>query len=298
VSHHIVHVVSHGAKLLVERQQLVCLMPEGRRNRLPVQDLRAVVIAARGVSFSAEALSSILDADAVILHSNARYKPCGLSVPLSRVANHDAFLGQVECGEAHNTRLWRVILHAKLANQAACLRLLGIPSAFLENASRSKCPHEGNCARHYWRRFFRNLGWPQLRRRGEENEPGPNQMLNYGYAVISALCHRSLLVHGLQPALGLHHRSRYRAIPLVHDFVEPFRAFVDWVMVSHIRAHGADMPGWIRTVAEALRNHRIQYGAGKMKLMDSIDKAASSLARAYAKQDAAQLWLPRLADPA
>lgn len=298
MSHHIVHVVSHGARLLLERKQLVCLTPEGRRMRLPVEDLRAVVIAARGVSFSGEALGAVLDADAVILHSNDRYKPCGLSVPLSRVASHDAFLGQVERPAGLNERLWRLILKGKLSNQAACLRLLGIPSAFLENASRSRVPHEGNCARHYWRRFFNNLGWPRLRRRAQQDEPGPNHMLNYGYAVLSALCHRALLVHGLQPALGLHHRSRYRAIPLVHDFIEPFRAFVDWVMAEHIRTLGVDMTRWIRAVAEALRGHRIRHGSGSMKLLDAIDRAASSLARAYAKRDAGQLWLPSLGEPA
>ncbi|MBE2179669.1 MAG: type II CRISPR-associated endonuclease Cas1 [Chthoniobacterales bacterium] len=282
----------------MERQQLVCLTPEGNRRRLPVQDLRAVVVAARGVSFSAEAMSAILDADAVILHSNARYKPCGLSVPLFRVASHEAFLGQIHHRAGFNDRLWRIILVGKLANQAACLRLLGIPSAFLENASQSKCPHEGNCARHYWRRLFSSLGWPRLRRREQRDEPSPNHMLNYGYAVISALCHRSLLVHGLQPAIGLHHRSRYRAIPLVHDFVEPFRAFVDSAMAAHIRTHGTDMSSWARSVAQALRNHRIQHGPGSMKLMDAIDKAASSLARAYAKHDATELWLPVMGAPA
>lgn len=289
------HVLSHGARLLLERQQLVCINSEGGKRSLPIEDLRAVVIAAKGISFSGEALAAILDANAVVLHSNARYKPCGLSVPLPRVVSHAAFLGQMISGESFHNKLWSKILLRKIANQAACLRLLEVPSAYLENAARGHHLHEGNCARHYWRKFFANVGWEGLRRRGRESEESPNNLLNYGYAVLSALCHRSLLVHGLQPAIGLHHRSRYKAIPLVYDFVEPFRAFVDWSMALHLRSNGADMDTWIRAVGQSLRDYRIRHGGSSIKLMDAIDKAASSLARAYAKRNAAELWLPSLA---
>ncbi len=286
--------MSHGARLIVERQQLVCITGEGVPKRIPVEDLRAIIIAARGVSFSGEALAAVLDADAVVLHSNARYKPCGLSVPLPRVANHAAFLGQIRPHAGLNERLWRKLLLCKVANQASCLRMLGVPSAYLENSAHGQHLHEGNCSRHYWRKFFGSLGWDGLRRRGQELEQSPNSLLNYGYAVVSALCHRSLIVHGLQPALGLHHRSRYRATPLVHDFVEPFRAFVDWLMATHIRRSGLDMPTWAKTIGQSLRDHRIRCVAGGIKLMDAIDKAASSLARAYAKSNASELWVPSL----
>jgi CRISPR-associated protein Cas1 len=289
-----VHVLSHGARLLLERQQLVCVSSEGIKKSIPIADLRAVVIAARGASFSSDVLAAILDADAVVLHSNARYKPCGMSVPLPRVVSHAAFLGQIGAGESLNTKLWRNILLRKIANQAACLRSLEAPSAYLENAARGHHQHEGNCAKHYWRKFFGNIGWGGLRRREQESEGSPNHFLNYGYAVLSALCYRSLVVHGLQPAIGLHHRSRYKAVPLVHDFIEPFRAFVDVILALHLRGGGSDMNAWIKVIGQSLRDYRIRHGGACIKLMDAIDKAASSLARSYAKRNATELWLPSL----
>lgn len=287
------HMLSHGGRLTLERQQLVHINSEGIKKSIPIGDLRAVVIAARGTSFSGDALAAILDADAVVLHSNARYKPCGLSVPLPRVVSHAAFLGQIGAGEPFNDKLWRKILLRKVANQAACLRLLEIPSAYLENAAKGQNLHEGNCAKHYWRKFFGAVGWGGLRRRAQELDESPNHLLNYGYAVLSALCHRSLIVHGLQPVIGLQHRSRYKATPLVHDFIEPFRAFVDHIMALHLH-RGGDMQAWIKVVGQSLRDHRIRHESGSIKLMDAIDKAASSLARAYAKRKAAELWLPSL----
>jgi len=295
LSHHIVHVLSHGTRLFLERQQLVCINGEGLKRSLPVGDLRAVVVAARGTSFSGEALAAILDADAVVLHSNARYKPCGISVPLPRVVSHAAFLGQLGAGESLNTKLWHNILLQKIGNQAACLRSLEAPSAYLENAAKGQHLHEGNCAKHYWRRFFGAIGWGGLRRRAQESEDSPNHFLNYGYAVLSALCHRSLIVHGLQPAIGLHHRSRYKAIPLVHDFIEPFRAFVDRILAFHLRNGESDLHTWVKVIGQSLRDYRIRHGDACIKLMDAIDKAASSLARAYAKSNASDLWLPSLA---
>ena len=47
-------------------------------------------------------------------------------------------------------------------------------------------------------------------------------MLNYGYTVLAALYHRSLLIHGLTPALRVKLMTRYRSMPLVFDFMRPF----------------------------------------------------------------------------
>jgi CRISP-associated protein Cas1 len=80
-------------------------------------------------------------------------------------------------------------------------------------------------------------------------------MLNYGYTVLAALCHRSLLIHGLTPALGVKHMPRYRSTPLVFDLMEPFRP---------------------------------------LKLMDAIDSVASSMARSYSAKSVEPFWVPEL----
>ncbi len=294
MSHHIVHVLTHGTKLALERRQLACVLPEAAPKSLPVDDIRAVIIAARGVSITPDALAAILDADALVLHCNARYKPCGISTSLSRTVNHAAFLGQVRATSRLHEQLWRHVLLRKIGNQAACLRKLETSSAYLENAAKGEHLHEGNCARHYWKKFFSSLGRHRYTRAQEDDSPGPNRLLNYGYAVISALCHRSLIVHGLIPQLGMHHRSRYKAYPLIYDFVEPFRPFVDWLMALHARETGYDLESWAKKIGSALTKHRIPYRSSQIKLMDAVDKAASSLARCYERSHAAELWFPAL----
>ncbi len=293
MSHHIVHVLTHGSRLAIERGQLTCLSPDAPPKSLPVADLRTVVIAARGVSITADAMGAILDADATVLHCNARYKPCGISVSLSRVASHAVFSGQLRPRANLNDRIWQRMLACKVANQASCLRKLEAPSPYLENAVKDRHLHEGNCARRYWKNFFAALGFRGHRRRTDD-ESGPDRLLNYGYAVISALCHRSLLVHGLMPQMGVHHRSRYKAFPLVYDIVEPFRPFVDWIMAQHVRESGCNLESWARAIGQSLREYRVGCATSRIKLMDAVDKAASSLARCYAKSDATELWFPAL----
>lgn len=293
MSHHIVHVLTHGARIAVERGQLTCIAPDAPPKRLPVADLRAVVIAARGVSITADAMGALLDADAIMLHCNAHYKPCGISVSLSRVASHAVFLGQLRPRPNLNDRIWMRILARKVANQSACLRRLNSPSPYLENAAKNRNLHEGNCARRYWKHFFAAIGHRGHRRRSEDDS-GPDRLLNYGYAVLSALCHRSLLVHGLVPQMGVHHRSRYKAFPLVYDIVEPFRPFVDWLLAEFVREAECNVEAWAKTIGQALRDHRVECASSRIKLMDAVDKAAASLAQCYAQADAARLWLPVL----
>ena len=69
MSYHILHVLTHGAVIAKDRGQLVLRPPEGSEqseHRLPFEDLRAVVIAARGVTLTSSAISALLSEDAII----------------------------------------------------------------------------------------------------------------------------------------------------------------------------------------------------------------------------------------
>ncbi len=94
--------------------------------------------------------------------------------------------------------------------------------------------------------------------------------------------------------MGVHHRSRYKAFPLVYDIVEPFRPFVDWLLAEFVREAECNVEAWAKTIGQALRDHRVECASSRIKLMDAVDKAAASLAQCYAQADAARLWLPVL----
>lgn len=55
----------------------------------------------------------------------------------------------------------------------------------------------------------------------------PNNLLNYGYAILRAVTARALCSSGLLPSLGIFHRNKYNAFCLADDMMEPYRPFVD-----------------------------------------------------------------------
>ena len=67
--------------------------------------------------------------------------------------------------------------------------------------------------------------------RGREGEP-PNNLLNYGYAILRAVIARALVGSGLLPTLGIHHHNRYNAYCLADDMMEPYRPYVDQQVIK------------------------------------------------------------------
>jgi len=89
---------------------------------------------------------------------------------------------------------------------------------------------EARAAVYYWKNLFPDI---QGFVRGREEMP-PNNLLNYGYAILRAVIARALVAGGLLPTLGIHHHNRYNAYCLADDIMEPYRPFVDKLVVEMV----------------------------------------------------------------
>lgn len=293
MSHHILHILQHGAMLGRDRGFIVCRAENQPERKLPLEDIRAVIIAARGVSLSSSFVSGLLETDAVILHCDERYQPCGITSPLARVVDLRTFENQTTRPARLNDRLWHKMLRGKTLNQERVLEHHHLQCPHLIVALNQKEIDEANCARRYWQLYFPAIGWTGSKRDRKEDTP-PNQMLNYGYAVLAALCHRSLIVHGLIPQLGVHHKPRYRSDPLVYDLMESFRPAVELLLAEFLLEPEVTMKAWAKKAGTELRDRRVDFRAHTLKLMDAIDASANSLARSYAEMSAEPFWVPEL----
>lgn len=290
MSFHILHVLRHGVILARERGFLL-MKEEGRIERkMPLEDIRSVVIAARGVTLTSSFLSGVLSAGAVIIHCDEKYRPCGISAPCSRIVDPRSMLAQGDRSLKIHARLWRRLVKAKITNQSAVLEKMMVDSGGLKRLAAVSNPDEGRAARWYWKRYFSRLGEAGTRRRVDDTPL--NRRLNYGYAVVSALCHRSIVAHGLSPLFGIHHIPRYQAHAFVYDLVEPLRPFVDSVLATFMKAGGGEMKDWCRSVAEELTARHIRAGAYRLKLLDAIDRYVASVASCYAEKKIRTLWIP------
>lgn len=215
---HIITIFNTGSRLSCERGFLVCKYPDDDEKRIALADVRSIVIANPAVSFTNECLARLLAQDSVVLHCDRQFKPIGWTVPLERVIRREVFLNQVAQAEEFTRSLWKRIVLRKMRNQAALLDYLNIDHT-LHDLIEKPLANEANVARQFWGSYFQALGKRQKReRKGAESLE--NKALNYGYAVISTLAHRAILIHGLLPSLGIHHEARYRSHPLVYDLVE------------------------------------------------------------------------------
>jgi CRISP-associated protein Cas1 len=94
---------------------------------------------------------------------------------------------------------------------------------------------EGTAARHYFGSFNRLLSSrvsDGLRMNGRTKHPPRdrlNCLLSFGYGMVYALVHRTLISVGLEPAFGFYHQPRTKAPPLVLDVMELFRTLL-WEM--------------------------------------------------------------------
>ncbi|MEJ7671832.1 MAG: type II CRISPR-associated endonuclease Cas1 [Chitinophagaceae bacterium] len=108
--------------------------------------------------------------------------------------------------------MWQQTIAAKITNQANLLKQERIENKYMLNLSQCvKSGDSDNCearaAVYYWKNIFPEF----LQFRRERYGPPPNNLLNYGYAILRAIVARSLVSSGLLPTLGIHHRNQYNA---------------------------------------------------------------------------------------
>ena len=294
MSWHVLHILSPDIQLSKHRGMLLCKKDGIPMQQMPLEDIKCVVLASRGVSLSASVIAALLEHKVGIVHCDHRFVPCGMTMPMVDAIRPQVLARQVSATNLKK-QLWQKILRQKIKNQAAVLQLIGADAAYLQAESKKKLLNESAAARQYFRVFFGALGAPSLTRRQDDGHQ-INIMLNYGYAVLQAMMHRSLVAHGLSPVHGVHHIDRYQAHALVYDMIEPWRPFLDlmlWVFLQHFSAeHFADFKKYIAYSQHSWQRLRFGICKKNVKMIQCVDFAAASLTNAFECQKTAPLWLP------
>ena len=112
----------------------------------------------------------------------------------------------------------------------------------------------------------------------------PNNLLNYGYAILRAVVARSLVASGLLPTLGIHHHNRYNAYCLADDIMEPYRPFVDKLVVEIVDS-GEDITELSKPLKAKLLNIPVldvMINNQRSPLMIAVGFTTASLAKCYA----------------
>lgn len=235
------------AYLHFNNRQLIVRLPEVEKNEtlpesfkkeavatIPVEDIGVVIIDHQQVTITQSLLAELVDNNAAVIVCNETHMPAGLMMPLDiHHTQQERFKFQIEATIPLKKQLWQQTVETKVRNQAALLIKTGSDPGrlmILSRSVRSGDPEnvEGTAAHYYWSRLFRNqFGFVR-----DRNGDPPNNLLNYGYAILRAITARSLVGSGLLPTLGIHHSNKYNAYCLADDIMEPYRPFVDEIVLG------------------------------------------------------------------
>ena len=201
---------------------------------VPIEDLGMLVLEHQQISLTHYLLNKLVAGNVAVVTCNDSHHPTGLLMPLeANTLQSERFRVQIEATEPLKKQLWQQTVKAKITNQAAVLKKWEGKYKLLENLADSVKSgdadnNEAIAAAHYWQNIF-PPAWNFYRKR--DGSP-PNNLLNYGYAIVRAGMARAIVGAGLLPTLGIFHRNRYNAYCLADDMMEPYRPFVCYLAME------------------------------------------------------------------
>lgn len=288
------------AYLSLRQQQLVIQLPEIENNdtlsfqfkksserTIPIEDIGIVVLNNRRITTTSGLVSALVENNVAIITCDERGMPKGLLMPLeSNTLQHERFQHQIEASLPLRKQIWAQTIKQKILNQEHILNSYN-PNTETNNMHiwandvRSGDPDnlEARAAAYYWKNIFQNIkGFI----RDRDGLP-PNNLLNYGYAILRAVIARSLVASGLLPTLGIHHRNRYNAYCLADDIMEPYRPYVD-ELVLQIMNDFSDISEFTRDIKAKLLQIPVLdvvIDGKRSPLMIATNVTTASLAKCY-----------------
>jgi len=199
---------------------------------IPAEDIGVVILDHQQIVISQRVLQLLLEYQCVIIVCDQKRMPQGLMLSFDgNTTQSERYRDQIEASEPLKKQLWQQTVSAKIKNQAILLQSQNIASDNMlhwadEVTSGDMKNHEARAAAYYWENIFS----ADFRR--DRNGFPPNNLLNYGYAILRAVVARALVGSGLMLTLGIHHRNKYNAFCLADDMMEPYRPFVDKLILD------------------------------------------------------------------
>lgn len=235
------------AYLSLQNEQMVIKMPEVENapvpdsfkqeatRTVPVEDIGIVILDNRRITITQGLIEALLDNNTALLSCSSSHLPIGLMLPMAgNTTLTERWRAQMDASLPLKKQMWQQSVQQKIRNQAAVLSTKHgtVVKNMLAWAADVKSGDsdnlEGRAAAYYWKCAFPTI---ENFTRGQDGDY-PNALLNYGYAILRAVIARSLVGSGLMVQMGIHHRNKYNAYCLADDIMEPYRPYVDSIVMD------------------------------------------------------------------
>ena len=278
----------------VEKAELPDIIKQETIRTVPIEDIGVVVLDNKQITITQGALAELVANSAAVITCDSKCMPTGMLLPLSgNTLYQERFRNQIEAAIPLRKQLWQQTVKAKIENQAYCLQKNTsksfVPLHVLARKVRSDDAdnHEAQAAAYYWKNIFSD-GFT----RDKDGIP-PNNLLNYGYAILRAVIARALVGSGLLPVYGIHHHNRYNAYCLADDIMEPYRPFVDDLVILTMKKMEVldDLTVELKREMLSIPVLDVFIGGKRSPLMIAAGLTAASLAKCY-NGDAREISYP------
>ncbi|MCL8538358.1 type II CRISPR-associated endonuclease Cas1 [Chryseobacterium gallinarum] len=277
--------IGNPAYLKLKDEQMYILDPSTKdlKGKVPVEDLGLLMLDHFQITISHQLIQKMMGNNVVVISCDAHHLPHGIMLPMYGHTEHsDRVKDQLEASEPLKKQLWKQTVECKIENQKEVLRRLGnyyepMTEYHRNVKSGDSTNMEGIAAQHYWK-YLISLDF--LRARFGDS---PNQFFNFGYSVLRSIVARAIVETGLLPVLGIFHKNKYNAYCLADDLMEPFRPFVDLLVMQWLERKPETEELDKEFKAHILKIATVDVGIdGKTRpLLIAVKMTASSLYKCY-----------------
>jgi CRISPR-associated protein Cas1 len=252
---------------------------------VPIEDIGVIVLDHEQITLSHRLMEKLLENNAALITCNEKHMPTGMLLNLDGNSTQaERFKYQQDASIPLKKQLWQQTVQYKIANQAAVLKHFDINCGRMMELSKAvksgdSDNYEAQAAAFYWKVLFPDA-WHFVRHR---EGAAPNNLLNYGYAILRGIVARSLVGSGMLPTLGIFHHNKYNAYALADDIMEPYRPYVDLLVRQII-----DETSNIAILTKELKARLLQIPSmdvmideEKSPLMIATQRTTASLAKCY-----------------
>ena len=288
------------AYLSLNNKQLVIKLPEVENSvdlpdivksksvrTIPIEDIGIVVLDHQRITITQALIAALLDNNVAFITCNEKRMPTGLLLPLQgHSVYNERFRNQLDASLPLKKQLWQQTIKAKIENQAAVLNksnreasVVNMQAWAREVRSGDPDNYEARAAVYYWKNLFKDKPYFIRAQEGEY----PNNLLNYGYAILRAVVARALVMSGLLPLLGIHHHNRYNPYCLADDIMEPYRPYVDQVVVDMMKMVPApeDLTKEVKQKLLTIPVMDVSINGKRSPLMIAVSQTTASLAKCF-----------------
>jgi CRISPR-associated protein Cas1 len=260
----------HGYRIGKKSGMIVIYKANGEKKEISAGNLSMMIVNAKGVSLSGEAISLLLKHGIQVIFLS-KDRPVGKLQPMMLrspvVLKREQIKAQMD---QRGVNIARTIVLNKIVNQVKLLKRLcksrlslgsgiiseianrirdimeiysEITSAKIESLTRSwLVSKEAEAARHYWECVSMILpsetGFRGRKARYDNPEDPFNISLNYMYSLLASQIWFAVELSGLDPFIGYLHEDNNRRPSLVMDFMEEFRQpVVDKLLITYFTKH-------------------------------------------------------------